>query len=268
MPERLDVLTNPRSARVRHVAGLSRRSARHRHRQFLVEGPQAVRELLLCAPGLVRDVYVTAAAASRDAGPLNRARSAGLHVHEVTPEVADAMSADAQGVLAVAELPPVTTLEVLDGARLVVLLPRVSDPGNAGTLLRVADAAGADAVVVCAGSVEVTNPKVVRASAGSLFHLPVVTGVSFAAAAAAARDAGLRLIGADARGADVFSAAALRSPTAWVFGHEAQGLSETEKAACDDLLAVPIHGRAESLNVAAAAAVCLYASARAQRSGL
>lgn len=268
MPERLDILANPRATRVRYVAGLSRRSARQRHDQFLVEGPQAVRELLAHAPSLVRDVYTTPAVAERERGPLASARRAGLWVHEVTPEVAEAMSPDAQGILAVASLPVSPGVAALRGARLAVLLPEVSDPGNAGTLLRIADAAGADVVVVCRGGVEVTNPKVVRASAGSLFHLPVVTGVSFEAAAAAARAAGLRLVGADAHSRrDVFSAARLHEPTAWVFGHEARGLSPAERAACDELLAVPLYGAAESLNVAAAAAICLYAAARAQRSG-
>jgi len=267
MTERLDILTNPHSDRVKNVAGLSRRSARHRHRQFLVEGPQAVRELVAHAPSLVRDVYITEAMAGRERATVNRARSAGLFVHPVTPEVAEALSPDAQGILAVAALPSPGSLEALAGARLVVVLPRVADPGNAGTLIRIADAAGADVVVVCAGGVEVTNPKVVRASAGSLFHLPVVTGVPFDAVARGARRAGLRLLGADAAGAvDVFAAdAALTDPTAWVFGNEAQGLSAAERAACDRTVSVPIFGRAESLNVAAAAAVCLYESARAQR---
>lgn len=263
MTERLDVLDNPRSTRVGNVAGLSRRSARQRHRQFLVEGPQAVRELVSHAPGLVRDVYVTDAVAARERATVSRARAAGLYLHRVTAEVAAAMSPDAQGILAVATMPPPPGLEVLEGARLAVLLPRVSDPGNAGTLIRIADAAGAAAVVACHGSVEVTSPKVVRATAGSLFHLPVVTGVSFADAVGAARAAGLQVIGADA--ASPHSVFGLRdrlgAPTAWVFGHEAHGLSAPERELCDLLAAIPIHGRAESLNVAAAAAVCLYASA-------
>ncbi|MGM0384508.1 MAG: TrmH family RNA methyltransferase [Actinomycetota bacterium] len=267
MSERLDVLTNPRSARVGNVAGLSRRSARQRHRQFLVEGPQAVRELVTHAPGLVRDLYVTDSVAAREREVVARARATGLHLHRVSADVATAMSADAQGILAVANTPEPPGLDVLGRARLAVLLPHVADPGNAGTLIRIADAAGADAVVVCRGGVEVTSPKVVRASAGSLFHLPVVTGAGFGDAVAAARSGGLQVIGADAgANTSVFSLGReLARPTAWVFGNEAHGLSAAEGALCDLLASIPIHGRAESLNVAAAAAVCLYASAEALR---
>lgn len=264
MDERPDILTNPRADRVRQVAGLSGRSARLRHRQFLVEGPGPVRELLAHAPQLVRDLYVTQPMATREAPTVARARRAGRWVHLVSREVADAMSGDAQGILAVATLPEPATLEVLTGARLVLLLPQVSDPGNAGTLIRIADAAGAGAVVICRGGVEPTAPKVVRASAGSLFHLPVVTGVTWDAALAAARARGLWVLGADAAGSvDVLRAGAeLARPTAWVFGNEAHGLGAV-RADCDAVASVPIFGRAESLNVAAAAAVCLYASAAA-----
>ncbi|HHW83825.1 MAG TPA: RNA methyltransferase [Actinomycetales bacterium] len=263
MAERPDLLANPRADRVRKVAALAGRSARSRHGQFLVEGPQAVAELIRFAPELVRDVYATA-----DQGALlDAARQERLHAHEVSAEVAAAMSTDAQGVLAVANLPPPVPLSVLEGARLVMLLPSVADPGNAGTLIRIADAAGADAVVVCRGGVEVTSPKVVRASAGSIFHLPVVTGVSFPDAVSAARSAGLVLLGADGGAplslfSEGFEAG---RPTAWVFGNEAHGLSAPEREACDHLVSIPLHGAAESLNVAAAAAVCMYRSAQAQR---
>ena len=265
MTERLDILTNTRSTRLGKVAGLSRRSARLRHGQFLVEGPGAVRELVHHAPGLVRDLYITETAVSREQATIRAAKSAGLHVHRVSADVLHAMSADAQGILAVATIPVSPSLDALNGVRLAVLLPQVSDPGNAGTLIRIADAAGAGAVVVCHGSVEVTNPKVVRASAGSVFHVPILTGVRFDDAVNAARAAGLQVIGADAGAPhNVFALGKrLRQPTAWVFGNEAHGLSQEERNHCDLLASIPIHGKAESLNVAAAAAVCLYASAEA-----
>lgn len=209
---------------------------------------------------LVRDVYGT------PGHPLlEEAVAAGRYVHEVTAEVAQAMSPDSQGILAVATPPEPASLEVLQGARLAMVLPQVADPGNAGTLIRIADAAGADAVVICRGGVEVTNPKVVRASAGSIFHLPIVTGVEFDAVAAAARGSGLAVVGADG-GAQrsLFESFDAAAPTAWVFGNEAQGLSDAERALCDTLVSIPLYGHAESLNVAAAAAVCMYASASAR----
>lgn len=304
MTERLDAqLTNPRAERVRRVAGLSGRSARERHRQFLVEGPQGVREAVRHAAGQVRDVYLTPEAARRHPEIPAAARAAGRYLHLATPEVLGAMSADAQGVLAVLDADGATTsvtaadlAAMRDGAgpRLVAVLTRVTDPGNAGTVIRAADAAGADAVVLATGSVELLNPKVVRSTAGSLFHLPVVTGASLEEVLGALRGAGgaKAVLAADAAGewdldelqdrahsaatgggagwdddltATARVAPALAAPTVWVFGNEAHGLAPAERAACDAAVRVPIHGLAESLNLATAATLCLYASAQAQR---
>ncbi len=265
MSERLDVLTNPRSARVGRVAGLSRRSARQRHRQFLVEGPQAVRELVTHAPGLVRDLYVSDSASVRERDTLARARAAGLFLHRVSAEVAAAMSADAQGILAVADIPATPGLDVLDAARLVVLLPHIADPGNAGTH-RIADAAGAGTVVVCRGGVG-HESQGGPGERGFALPFPSSPAMSFDDAVAAAASAGLQVIGADAGApTSVFTLGRrLARPTAWVFGNEAHGLAAGEAGRCDLLAAIPIHGHAESRNVAAAAAVCLYASAEALR---
>ena len=150
---------------------------------------------------------------------------------------------------------------------LVTVLCGVADPGNAGTVIRTSDAAGADAVVLTRGSVDPYGGKCVRATAGSLFHLPVVTGVSPGPTVAALREAGLTVFAAALDGTDLetIPTAELGRPTAWLFGSEAHGLDPATAAAADRQVRVPIHGRAESLNLAAAAAVCLYASARAQR---
>ncbi len=261
-----------------------------------MEGPQAVREAVRFAPERVVDLYLTAAAAARYPEIVDAARDAGLWRHETSDEVLAAMSEDAQGVLAVVRTWTTSLGDVLVGAaaedgrarrgpRLVALLSSVRDPGNAGTVIRAADAAGADVVVLAAGSVELFNPKVVRSTAGSLFHLPVVTGVPVEDAVAALRAAGLAVLAADGAGAhdldDLADRAAgvagpkdapgvgdrpdLRSPTAWLFGTEAQGLSDAELTLADASVRVPIRGHAESLNLATAATVCLYASSRAQR---
>ncbi len=148
------------------------------------------------------------------------------------------------------------------------MLASVRDPGNAGTVLRTADAAGAQAVIFSDASVDPYNGKCVRASAGSLFHLPLVAGVPPERAVSALRAAGLRILAADARGGrtlDELAPAELAAPTAWIFGNEAWGMPAEVVALADESVAVPIYGRAESLNLATAAAVCLYACARAQR---
>jgi TrmH family RNA methyltransferase len=151
---------------------------------------------------------------------------------------------------------------------LAVVLANVRDPGNAGTVLRTADAAGAGGVIFAGSSVDPYNSKCVRASAGSLFHLPVVTGPPVADAVRALRERGLRVLAADGGAGttldDLHPAGLLNQPTAWLFGNEAWGLPSDVLDLADDVVAVPIYGRAESLNLAAAAAVCLYASARAQ----
>jgi TrmH family RNA methyltransferase len=239
--------------------------------RFAVEGPQGVREAVRHAPERVRDVYVTADVAARYATDvLDPARAAGLWVHEVTPEVLAAMAGTEapQGILAVVDVDrsaasPEQALDALlaTGPRLLVLLAHVRDPGNAGTVIRAADAAGADAVLVSEASVDVLAPKVVRATAGSLFHLPVLTGLGVADSLAALRRHGIRSYAADGSGRTLLPDAALDVPHCWVTGNEAWGLPSEVREACDDVVRVPIHGHAESLNLAMAATLCLYASA-------
>jgi TrmH family RNA methyltransferase len=153
----------------------------------------------------------------------------------------------------------------------VTVLAHVRDPGNAGTVLRTADAAGSDSVIFTDASVDPYNGKCVRASAGSLFHLPVVVGPRFDTLIPALKESGLTVLAADGAGKCSLDAAldsgTLAGPTAWVFGNEAWGLPDEILDAVDEVVRVPIYGGAESLNLATAAAVCLYASARAQRSG-
>nr|WP_246220948.1 RNA methyltransferase [Phytoactinopolyspora mesophila] len=152
---------------------------------------------------------------------------------------------------------------------LVAVLVEAQDPGNAGTVIRCADAAGAAAVVLTSGSVDPQSGKAVRASAGSLFHLPVVTGATAAVVIDRLRDGGYTVLAADGTGVqdldDAEAAGLLSRPTAWLFGNEARGLSDDVLELADHVVRVPIYGQAESLNLATAAAVCLYASARAQR---
>ncbi|GAA4403172.1 RNA methyltransferase [Fodinibacter luteus] len=265
------MLTNPRADRVRSVRALSKRSVRERTGRFAVEGPQGVREAVRYAAPRVRDVYLTSEAIERHADDIvGPARAAQLWVHEVTPDVLAAMAeADApQGVLAVVDTAGDSLDDVLAARpRLLVLLTHVRDPGNAGTVIRGADAAGADAVLVSEASVDVLGSKVVRSTAGSLFHLPVVTGLDVASTLSTLRAHGIRTLAADGAGATLLPDADLDGPHCWVMGNEAWGLGEPVRAACDDVVRVPIHGRAESLNLAMAATLCLYASAGRRPSG-
>jgi RNA methyltransferase, TrmH family len=259
------------SSRLKAARRLNKRAFRQRERAFLAEGPQAVAEAFHCG-AQVTDLFVTVPARTRHRDLVAAIAAAGIPVHVVSGEVMDelAQTVTPQGLLAVCGFVDVPLAEVARAApALVALLANVRDPGNAGTVLRTADAAGAYAVVFADASVDPYNGKCVRASAGSLFHLPVVAGTRLEEAVVTLREAGLRIIAADGRAGrsldDPEVQARLAGPTAWMFGNEAWGLPPELVALADEPVAVPIYGRAESLNLAAAAAVCLYASARARQ---
>jgi RNA methyltransferase, TrmH family len=262
-------LTSIRSPRVKSARQLAKRALRQRARSFLAEGPQAVGEAL-AAGDVVTQLFVTAAAQPRYTELIELAAGQGADVHLVSGEVMTelAQTITPQGVLAVCRFVDVPLAAVPAGSRLVVVLASVRDPGNAGTVLRTADAAGAGGVIFAGSSVDPYNSKCVRASAGSLFHLPVVTGIPVDEAVRVLRDRGLQVLAADGGATttldDLQSAGQLGRPTAWLLGNEAWGLPADVLDLADEAIAVPIYGRAESLNLAAAAAVCLYASARAQ----
>jgi RNA methyltransferase, TrmH family len=190
----------------------------------------------------------------------------------VTEDVLDAMAdtVTPQGFVAVCRQFPTSLKDVVASEpRLVAVLEEVRDPGNAGTIIRAADAAGVDAVVLTGRTVDLYNPKVVRATTGSLFHVPIAVGADLGAVVDRAREAGLQVLAADIKGEDLLSARSagvLAAPTAWVFGNEAHGLADADLRLVDRALAVPIYGSAESMNLATAASVCLYESAFAQRS--
>ncbi|MET4588159.1 TrmH family RNA methyltransferase [Pseudarthrobacter sp. PvP022] len=277
---------------MRDVAKLAGRPARLKRGQFLAEGPQAVREALVLhqkrmaagEPGVVHEVF--ASEACLDRYPEFEELADGVNARLATDEVLAAMAdtVNPQGIIAVCAFVDMALDAVLEaGPRLIAVLCQVRDPGNAGTVLRAADAAGADAVVLTASSVDIYNPKAVRSTAGSLFHLPVVLGADLAGFATACRERGIGVLAADGYGQldldqlqdesaarrlgnpGTESAYDLGRPTAWLFGNEAQGLSDAELALADHRVAVPVYGAAESLNVGTAATVCLYASARSQK---
>ena len=266
------MLENPRSPRVRAVAKLAKKPARIESGLFLLEGPQAVAEALTYRPQLVVELYATPTALERHTDIAQTAVDAGVDVEFVTEEVLDAMAdtVTPQGFVAVCHQFPTAVKDVFAARpRLIAVLEEVRDPGNAGTIVRAADAAGADAVVFTGRTVDLYNPKVVRSSTGSIFHLPVAVGGHLEDVLERARAAGLTVLAADVKGEDLLSArteGVLERPTAWLFGNEAHGLPDEQLALADRVVTVPIYGHAESMNLATAASVCLYESAFAQRS--
>lgn len=258
------MITSTRNERVAAGIKLKKRAFRDDERRFLVEGAQAVGEALGSAGGLIR-LYHT-----DPQHPLvARARAAGAELVEVSDDVMGKLTSTVtpQGLVGVAGYVDASLDALAVDAGCVALLHAVRDPGNAGTILRSADAAGAGGVVFGSGTVDVYNPKTVRASAGSLFHLPVVRGVDSAEVAGALRARGMRVLAMDAAGDDDLYELDLAEPVAFLFGNEAWGLPDEVAALADGTVRVPIQGGAESLNVAAAATVCLFEWARQQREG-
>lgn len=257
-------LTHPA---VRAARRLRRRRERSATGRLLVEGPNAVDEAL----DHLQQVFVTTEPTARVAATLTRCATAGVPALQVTDRALHAL-ADAQtpqGIVGVAARPP-ATLEMLSHAALLVVLDRVADPGNLGTVVRTADAAGADGVILTAGSVDPTNAKAVRASAGSLFHLPVVDGVAPVDLADHCRRAGIRMVAACVNGTQRYDDVTWSTPTAIVFGNEAHGLSAQMREHVAATVSVPIRrverlgyrGHAESLNLATTTAVVVFEIAR------
>lgn len=295
------IMENPHADRVKDIAALATRRGRAKKNQFLVEGPQAVREALkfhLDERPMIDAVYITESAFDRHDDVVDLMEAAHgtptpeagrkVFMRMVTDEVLVAMaeSVSPQGIIAVSFKLDVTEADIFGAEginpRLVAVLTRVQDPGNAGTIVRAADAAGADLIVTTKGSVDLYNPKTVRSTAGSIFHVPVIQGIDLEEFAEEAKAQGIGVLAADGYGNvnldDLSDAAAARrlgadleskpkydlaQKTMWLFGNEAQGLTREEKSVANAKVAVPVHGSAESLNVSMAAAICLYASARA-----
>jgi TrmH family RNA methyltransferase len=240
---------------------LHRHVGRRRAARFLAEGPNLVEAAL--RRGLVSEVFVTEAAQDRFGSLL-----AGTQVHLVTERAAKALSETVTpvGLIAVCSVPETSLDDVLaDSPRLLAVAAEISEPGNAGTLIRVADAMGADAVVLVGHSVDPYNGKCLRASAGSIFSIPVVSEVDAAAAVSAISAAGLAVLATAVDGEIMLDETDLAVPTAWLFGPEAHGLAAELAAAATHRVRIPMPGNAESLNVASAAAICLYQSAMAHR---
>jgi TrmH family RNA methyltransferase len=237
---------------------LHRHTGRRRAARFLAEGPNLVEAAL--RRGLVSEVFATETAMSRFGAMLTD-----TPVHVVTERAAKALSDTVTpvGLVAVCSVPETTLADVLaDSPRLVAVAVEISEPGNAGTLIRIADAMGADAVVLAGHSVDPYNGKCLRASAGSIFSIPVVSAADAAETVDALTDTGLQVLATTVDGELSLDDANLSQPTAWLFGPEAHGLPADVAATATHRVHIPMPGNAESLNVASAAAICLYQSAR------
>ena len=262
------MLIDPKSNQVRGVAKLNKKDARSATGLFLLEGPQGLKEAL-DRPKLIVELYATKEASERHGDIFDRVDDLKINFQLVSESVLKVMcdTNTPQGMLAVCRKLDVTLQDLLETKpQLIALLANIRDPGNAGTVLRAADAAGADAVIFSDNSVDVYNPKVVRSTTGSIFHLPIVIGAEIAETIKLLKANGMQVFAANGGGAELptIDKAVLAKPTAWVMGNEAWGFEVETLELVDQQVAVPIYGAAESLNLATAASICLYASAFAQ----
>lgn len=284
-----NAIENPKAERIRRAADLNSRRGRDKSGKFLIEGPQSVREAVEYRPEVIQDIYVQVA--STDAGDPLKAMTptsrrivesaleyeGEIYVHPVTAEVMQRLSKDAQGIAAVAGIGAMReAFEPTQELHNVAAFWQVRDPGNAGAVIRAADAAGCDAVIFVDECVEVFNPKVIRSTAGSLFHLPVLhmgTEEFFAWA----QQHGISIVAADVYGTadrkprllpDVLTDERyLNQSKAVLFGNEARGLEEDVLRRADHIVSIPIYGKAESLNLATSAAVMLISMAMSSHIG-
>ncbi len=250
---------------------LGRRSARREEGAFVVEGPKTLAEALdAMRAGRVRIEGVYAAAGATDA-VLDRAMTEGVRVYDLAPgvieRIADTVAPQPMMAVVAMDEPELVSLEpAVRAGGVVVVGVDVRDPGNAGTLIRSAEASGAVGVVLCAGSVEARNPKCVRSSAGGLFHVPVVQAGEPAAVLETIRSWGAhRWATVLDESAVAYDVADLNGPCALVLGNEAHGLGEELRPHIDSALTIPMAGRTESLNVGMATAVLCFEAARQRR---
>ena len=262
-----EVLTNVRAPKVARARRLLKRGFRESDGAFLAEGPQACREGALA--GKVTELFLTQEGLDRYPEIVATVENSGAEITLCNSTVIEQFSSTVtpQGMTAVVRMWDQNPDAIFHAsAKLVVALTAVRDPGNAGSVIRVADAAGADGVIMSSDSVDLFNPKVVRSSVGSLFHLPIAIGQNLAETISTARSNGMQVLAADTGGISLYGDADLAKPTLWIFGNEAWGIPKEVLELVDHVVSIPIYGQAESLNLATASALCLYASATAQSS--
>ncbi|AKE41132.1 rRNA methylase [Corynebacterium kutscheri] len=256
-----------RTPRIVAAAKLHRAAARRKAQAFIVEGENSVEAAI--ATGAARDVFITEIAAQRCEPLVRLAGHMNVYLHPISERAAKYLSdtTHTPGIFAVCDPVLWSMGKALVGTPRLISVPvETNDPGNAGTLIRVSDAVGADAVIFAGETVDPQSSKAVRASAGSLFHLPVVRETNIKDVLGQLRSRGLQILATTADGeVDLDEAEELLAkPTAWLFGNEAHGLSKELLQAADHRVRIPIRGRAESLNLATAASICLYESAKVQ----
>ena len=253
-----------RSTKVSNALELLNKRDRELRSEFLVEGAHGVEEVIVA--NLAKQIFVTKEFALANNVLMSKAANARISIFETDPIAIEKLSEtlSPQGIVAVAAyVAKDLEKEDLSTANFVVVLSNVREPGNAGSIIRVADAAGADLVIFAGTCVDPHNGKVVRSSAGSIFNVKVRQADDVAETLRALTQTNHNIYIADGNAQMSWSDIDLKNPVAWVLGNEAWGVSN-EDAPVGQRVAIPIYGKAESLNVATAAALCLYETAKSR----
>lgn len=255
-------LTGLQNPMVKAAAELKQKKYRQQQGLFLAEGLRTVEEAVRY--GTVQSIFYTAIEDDRTRAVLEEAAAKQIKLvcvsDKVLKKIAD--TEKPQGIIAVCEMRSKRLDDFLASGKMLLVLDRVTDPGNIGTMLRTADAAGVGGLLLLQGCADIYAPKTVRASMGSLFHLPVLSGLSEELLVQAARKAGYELLVTCLDGADNLYKADLQGRIAFIMGNEANGVSDALLAAADKRVFIPMQGRAESLNVAMAAGIVMFEALR------
>jgi TrmH family RNA methyltransferase len=261
-------ITSSSNPRIKEAMDIKRRKNRAGHASFIIEGPHLI-EMALAAGTSISEVFFTEGFVRKEEGQrtLRQLSKYTPRIYEVAEHLLQKLAETEapQGIIAVATHSPLS----LDGLRLrdnplLVVSDAIQDPGNLGAIIRTADAAGADGVVILPGTCDVYLQKTIRATAGSLFNIPVARA-SVRELLDWLRGHKINLAVTASGSGKSFFGADLDKPVAFVFGNEAGGVQEALKKSADMILSIPIYGKAESLNVAASAAICLYEAVRQRR---
>lgn len=272
MPQRREILDSPANVRVREIQGLSRRSARLEAGVTVAEGPQVLSEALAFAPHAITDIFVSDDGAQARPELWRQVHQAAqdypeLWVHHVSKRVSKALGPACQGWVARVALSGFPALGHEVPGKLCLILPATQDPGNLGTLIRLADSCRASAVFVGEDSADPVSPKVLRASTGSAFHLPTPRFQDLEPVVAALKREGWTIAGTSAQGSvelDPGRLSVWNQKIAWMMGNEAHGLKPEQAALCDVMVRIEMYGQAESMNVTSAATLAMWLTAKAQ----
>lgn len=265
-----DVIESPKNERIRRYRRLRKKNFRYREGLFLVEGMQCVAEVLL-SPYVPECLILSEDNSDALTAYADVIRDRGIPSLTVRDEVIESLSdtVTPQGMIAVSPLVHVELEEIVrGGASPLLIASRVRDPGNLGTMIRIADAAGVGGMVICAESADLYNPKTVRSTAGSLFHFPIAIGADIASTLRVLHEHEYEVLATDAHAGQDMWEVEWPSKLALVMGNEAWGIPQEEAEMMDGLVKIPMLGKAESLNVATAAAVLLYEVARRKHASM